>query len=212
MNKAGILIICMTLISQVSVNSMKTKPYDMQAMKSDEQYDIATLGSGCFWCTEAVYERLKGVQKVISGYSGGKVINPSYKEISSGRTGHAEVCQIYFNPEQISYEELLDVFWHTHDPTTLNRQGNDVGPQYRSIILYHSENQKEAAFKSRARIDSEGTFSDPVVTEIVPYVDFYKAEDYHQDYFLNNPRQPYCTHIVKPKVEKFKAKYQDKLK
>ena len=173
---------------------------------------IATFGSGCFWCTEAVFERLEGVEKVINGFSGGNIKNPGYKEISTGRTGHAEVCQIYYDPEVVSFEELLDVFWHTHDPTTLNRQGNDVGTQYRSVIFYHSEEQKRLAEKSLAAMSVSGTFADPIVTEIAEFSDFFEAEAYHQDYFRNNPNQPYCTFVVKPKVDKFKAKYQDKLK
>jgi peptide-methionine (S)-S-oxide reductase len=184
--------------------------YVIMETKSEE--NVATFGSGCFWCTEAVFEGLKGVEKVVSGYSGGHVKNPSYREVTTGRTGHAEVCQIYFDPEIITYQELLDVFWHTHDPTTLNRQGNDVGPQYRSVIFYHTPGQKEAAEKSRAAMDASGTFDDPIVTEITEFNSFFEAEEYHQDYFLNNPGQPYCTFVVKPKVDKFRAKYQDKLK
>ena len=181
-------------------------------MKTEHNKEIATFGSGCFWCTEAVFERLEGVDKVISGYSGGEVKNPSYREVTTGRTGHAEVCQIFYDPEVISYEELLDVFWHTHDPTTLNRQGNDVGTQYRSAIFYHNEDQKRLAAESKAAMDASGTFDDPVVTEITEFTAFFEAEDYHQDYFENNPNQPYCTYVVKPKINKFKAKYQDKLK
>lgn len=181
-------------------------------METGNKDTIATFGSGCFWCTEAVFERLGGVEKVISGYSGGEVKNPSYKEITTGRTGHAEVCQIHFDPDIISYDELLDVFWHTHDPTTLNRQGNDYGSQYRSVIFYHSEEQKRRAELSRSAMNASGSFSDPIVTEIIVFDNFHIAENYHQDYFDNNPSQPYCTFVVKPKVDKFKAKYQDKLK
>jgi peptide-methionine (S)-S-oxide reductase len=140
------------------------------------------------------------------------VKNPSYREVCTGRTGHAEVCQIHYDPDVISYGELLDVFWHTHDPTTLNRQGNDVGTQYRSVIFYHSQEQKQLAEKSKAEMDASGTFDGPIVTEITAFSNFYQAEGYHQDYFKNNPNQPYCTLIVKPKVDKFKAKYQDRLK
>lgn len=180
-------------------------------MQKKKKEEIATFGTGCFWCTEAVFEKLEGVIEVESGFSGGKVKNPSYREVCAGRTGHAEVCQIRFDPEIISYEELLDVFWHTHDPTTLNRQGNDVGTQYRSVIFYHSEEQKRLAEKSRAEMEKSGLFKDPVVTQITAFEAFYPAEDYHQDYFRNNPDQPYCIFVVKPKVEKFKAKYQDLL-
>ncbi len=185
---------------------------DPEKMNEQKKYEIATFGSGCFWCTEAVFERLDGVNRVISGYSGGHVRNPTYKEVTTGKTGHAEVCQIFYDPMIISYEELLDVFWHTHDPSTLNRQGNDQGPQYRSAIYYHSEEQKRMAEESKKAMQISGTFSDPIVTEITEFTDFYKAEDYHQDYFKNNPNQPYCTFIIKPKVDKFSAKYQDKLK
>ena len=181
-------------------------------MEPEKKDSIATLGSGCFWCTEAIYENLEGVDKVISGYSGGSIKNPSYREVTTGRTGHAEVCQIYFDPGVISYAEILDVFWHTHDPTTLNRQGNDMGTQYRSVIFFHSAEQKKIAEKSKNSMQSSGTFRDPIVTEITEFEDFYKAEDYHQDYFKNNPNQPYCTFVVEPKVAKFRATYQDKLK
>jgi peptide-methionine (S)-S-oxide reductase len=181
-------------------------------MNEMKEYAIATFGSGCFWCTEAVFERLKGVEKVVSGYAGGHVKNPSYKEVTTGRTGHAEVCQIYFDPSVISYEELLEVFWHTHDPTTLNRQGNDRGPQYRSVIFYHDADQQRKAEASKRDMDASGAFNDPIVTEVTAMDVFYEAEGYHQDFFANNPNQPYCTFVVKPKVEKFTAKYQDKLK
>ena len=178
----------------------------------NKNLEIATLGNGCFWCTEAVFERLEGVERVVSGYSGGHVKNPSYKEVCNGTTGHAEVCQIHFDPNTISYDEILDVFWHTHDPTTLNRQGNDAGPQYRSAIFYHSEAQKESAQASKDKMDNSGEFNDPIVTEITEFNIFYEAEDYHQDYFANNPNQPYCTFVVAPKVKKFNAKYSDKIK
>ena len=181
-------------------------------MNTENDNTVATFGTGCFWCTEAVFERLEGVEKVISGYSGGNVKNPSYREVTTGRTGHAEVCQVWFNPEIISFEEILDVFWHTHDPTTLNRQGNDVGTQYRSAIFYHTEDQKQQAERSLKAINASGSFDDPVVTEITEFSGFYEAEDYHQDYFENNPSQSYCTFVVKPKVDKFKARYQDRLK
>lgn len=203
MQRAGFIVILAILIF---LESFTIK------MESREKDRVATFGAGCFWCTEAVFERLEGVEKVVSGYSGGSVKNPSYREVTSGRTGHAEVCQIHFDPNIISYEELLDVFWHTHDPTTLNRQGNDVGTQYRSVIFYHSEQQKRLAEESMASMDASGTFADPIVTEITEFCNFYEAEDYHQDYFRNNPNQPYCTFIVKPKLEKFRAKYQDRLK
>ena len=174
--------------------------------------EIATFGNGCFWCTEAVFERLEGVERVVSGYSGGHIKNPSYKEVCNQTTGHAEVCQIHFNPNMISYEDLLDIFWHTHDPTTLNRQGNDVGTQYRSVIFYHTENQKHAAENSKSKMDGSGEYNNPIVTEMTEFTNFFEAEDYHQDYFANNPNQPYCTFVVAPKVKKFSSKYGDRLK
>lgn len=181
-------------------------------LESNNNLEIATLGNGCFWCTEAVFERLEGVDRVISGYTGGHVKNPSYKEVCNQTTGHAEVCQVHFDPDVISYDELLDVFWHTHDPTTLNRQGNDVGTQYRSAIFYHTEDQKNAAEDSKNRLNVSGEFNEPIVTEITEFINFYEAGNYHQDYFSNNPNQPYCTFIVAPKVKKFSSKYPDKLK
>ena len=170
--------------------------------------ETATFGSGCFWCTEAVFQQLKGVASVVSGFSGGHVENPTYEHVITGRTGHAEVCQIEFDSDEISFEELLEVFFNTHDPTTLNRQGNDVGTQYRSVILYHSEEQKETAERVKADLDSSGTWKDPIVTEIVPFERFYKAEDYHQNYFRNNPNQSYCRFVIAPKVDKFEKVFK----
>ena len=174
--------------------------------------EIATFGNGCFWCTEAVFQRLNGVEKVVSGYMGGTLKNPTYEQVCSGTTGHAEVLQITFDPEQISYNELLDVFWATHDPTTLNRQGNDVGTQYRSVIFYHNDEQKELAQKSKKELDEAGAFGDPIVTLIDPVSEFYPAENYHQDYFNRNGQQPYCNFVVRPKVDKFQKVYKEKLK
>jgi peptide-methionine (S)-S-oxide reductase len=209
-----IFVINSILIIYNTSYSQKIKQNEMGNMNETNNADleIATFGAGCFWCTEAVYERLNGVEKVISGYSGGHVKNPSYKEVCTGTTGHAEVTQIYFNPEIISYEELLDVFWQTHDPTTLDRQGNDIGTQYRSVIFYSNEKQKKTAEESKRNIDMSGTFKDRVVTEISPLINFYEAEGYHQDYFKNNPNQPYCSVVIAPKIKKFTAKYQDKLR
>jgi peptide-methionine (S)-S-oxide reductase len=174
--------------------------------------DKATFGNGCFWCTEAVFQQLEGVEKVESGYAGGHVKNPTYKQICTGTTGHAEVLQIVYDPQKISYEELLEVFWATHDPTTLNRQGNDVGTQYRSIIFYHNEEQKQLAEQYKKEIDASGTYDKPIVTYIEPLPDFYAAEDYHQNYFLNNSEQPYCAFLIRPKVEKMKKVFGDKVK
>jgi peptide-methionine (S)-S-oxide reductase len=171
-----------------------------------------TLGSGCFWCTEAVFQRLNGVESAVSGYSGGKTKDPFYKEVTTGRTGHAEVVQVTFDPAVISLEEILEVFWKTHDPTTLNRQGNDVGTQYRSAIFYHDSAQKEVAERLKKALDESGAWGDPIVTEITPFEVFYPAENYHQDYFNENGSQPYCQFVVAPKVKKFKEVFADKLK
>lgn len=170
--------------------------------------EFATLGGGCFWCLEAMFETLPGVKAVTSGYAGGHIANPTYKQVCEGNTGHAEVVQIEFDPARISYEKLLEAFWDAHDPTTPNRQGNDVGSQYRSIVLYGNETQRLAAEKAKA--SAAGRFSDPIVTEIVPLTKFYAAEGYHQEYFKNNPRQPYCMMVVRPKLEKFKQAQQAK--
>lgn len=174
--------------------------------------EIATFGNGCFWCTEAVFQQLKGVDKAESGYAGGHVDNPTYKQVCSATTGHAEVIQITYNPDEISFEELLQVFWETHDPTTLNRQGNDVGPQYRSIVFYHNEEQKELAEKYKQELDKSGAFDDPIVTIIEPLTNYYPAENYHQNYFINNGSQPYCAFLIRPKVDKFKKVFKDRLK
>ena len=168
-----------------------------------QETEKATVGGGCFWCTEGVYQEVPGVLSVTSGYAGGEVPNPTYAQVCSGQTGHAEVVQIEFDPKKISYEKVIDLFWKAHDPTTLNRQGADVGTQYRSIILYENEAQKEAAEKSKAAAASH--FKSPIVTEIVPLKEFYKAEDYHQNYSENNPNNPYVQGVVEPKVAKFKA-------
>jgi len=169
--------------------------------------ETATLGGGCFWCTEAIYQMLPGVKSVASGYAGGTTENPTYKEVCTGRTGHAEVIQIAFDPKQVSYEKILETFWQAHDPTTLNRQGADAGTQYRSIILYNSDAQKAAAEKSKA--EAQKHFDRPIVTEIVPLKKFYQAEGYHQNYFRSNPDQPYCRAVILPKVEKFEKKLEE---
>lgn len=174
--------------------------------------ETVTFGSGCFWCTEAVFEQLKGVSSVVSGYSGGHVENPSYEQVTTGRTGHAEVCQIQFDPEQISFEDMLEVFFNTHDPTTLNRQGNDVGTQYRSVIFYRTEDQREIAERVKTELDNSGTWKTPIVTEIVPLEKFYPAEDYHQNYFRNNPNQGYCRMVIAPKLDKFEKVFKLKIK
>ena len=178
---------------------------------NDNNLDIATFGAGCFWCVEAVFQRMQGVEKVVSGHMGGNTLNPTYREICTGTTGHAEVAQITFDPSVISFEELLEVLWTTHDPTTLNRQGNDKGTQYRSAIFYHSEDQKAAAEKSIIEVAGK-LYDDPIVTEITPATTFYPAENYHQDYFNSNSYAPYCRFVVAPKVSKLREKFAHKLK
>ncbi len=177
-----------------------------------ETLETTTLGAGCFWCIEAVYQELKGVQSVVSGYMGGAVDNPTYNQVCSGTTGHAEVAQVKFDPEIISYAEILDVFWVTHDPTTLNRQGADVGTQYRSAIFFHTEEQRDKAELSKQQADAASLWPDPIVTEIVPATEFYEAEDHHQNFYLQNPSQPYCFVIIDPKIHKLRKTFQDKLK
>lgn len=174
--------------------------------------ELATFGGGCFWCTEAIFLRVKGVESVKSGYAGGKVKNPTYREICSGLTGHAEVIQISFNPLLVSFEELLEIFWNTHDPTTLNKQGADEGTQYRSVIFYHNESQKNLAEQYKAQLEASRIFKKPIVTEISPLPEFYKAEDYHQDYYALNQGQGYCQYVIRPKVEKLKKQFENKLK
>ena len=185
----------------------------MGSNSNDKNHKTATLGTGCFWCTEAIFQNLEGVISAVSGYSGGHVENPTYEEVCSKTTGHAECVQVTYDPSVIGYEELLEVFWRVHDPTTLNRQGNDVGPQYRSIIFYHDEKQKAIAEKSLKETEASGLWPDPIVTEISSFTKFYKAEDYHQEYFDRvGGRNPYCTYVVAPKVEKFKKEFKGKLK
>jgi peptide-methionine (S)-S-oxide reductase len=177
-----------------------------------QELDKATFGAGCFWCIDTVLRKLKGVESVESGFSGGFIKNPPYREVVQGRTGHAEVAQISFDPQMISYQELLEVFWQVHDPTTLNRQGADVGTHYRSIILTHDKAQADIAKAMRSKLDQSDVFKDPIVTEIKPYEAFYPAEEQHQDFFANNGNMPYCTFVIKPKVDKLKRLFADKLK
>jgi peptide-methionine (S)-S-oxide reductase len=174
---------------------------------TSNQTERATLGGGCFWCTEAIFQMLPGVKSVTSGYAGGTKADPTYKEVCTGTTGHAEVIQIEYDPKKVSYEKVLGTFWEAHDPTTLNRQGNDAGTQYRSIILYSNEAQKTAAEKSKA--EAQKHFSKPITTEIVPLKAFYASEDYHHDYYRSNPNQPYCRAVILPKVEKFEKKLKE---
>lgn len=193
-----------------SMNEITTKSNTMTT--DNNSLDTATFGAGCFWCVEAVFQRMTGVVGVASGYSGGAIKNPSYKEVCTGRTGHAEVVQVYYNPQEVTFKELLEVFWVAHDPTQLNRQGNDVGTQYRSVIFYHNDEQKQLAEHYKNKLNEEQAFKSAVVTEISPFTEFYKAEDYHQNYFNENGSQPYCSFVVAPKVEKFKKVFADKVK
>jgi peptide-methionine (S)-S-oxide reductase len=179
---------------------------------SENGREVATLAGGCFWCLEAVYNQLRGVLSVESGYAGGHIPNPTYKQVCTGGTGHAEVVQIEFDPQTLSFRDLLEVFFTIHDPTTLNRQGADVGTQYRSAIFYHTPEQKEAAERIIAEMKAEEVWDSPIVTEVAPLKEFYPAEDYHREYYQNNPAQPYCQVVIAPKVAKFRQKYLEKLK
>ncbi len=201
--------------SQAKRNTMDLTQKELTTQSTQPLKDgleTATFGAGCFWCVEALFQDLDGVKSVASGYSGGQVDNPTYKQVCAGTTGHAEVIQITYDPKVISFPELLEVFWQTHDPTTLNRQGADVGTQYRSAIFYHTPEQKELAEKYKKELDASGAFAKPIVTEIAPFTKFYKAEEYHQNYYKNNPEQGYCSYVIRPKVEKFQKVFKDKLK
>jgi peptide-methionine (S)-S-oxide reductase len=183
-----------------------------ETKETGKKLDTITLGAGCFWCVEAVFQELKGVEGIVSGYSGGHIENPTYEEVCSKTSGHAEVCQLYYDPALVSIDEILEVYWKTHDPTTMNRQGNDAGPQYRSVIFYHNPLQKEKAEYYKKIIDSSGAYDAPLVTTIEPFTRFYAAENYHQNYYKTNPNQGYCTYVIQPKVEKFRKIFKDKLK
>ena len=202
MKTIGVYSIFGLLLGGIAASAAQTNIMD----KSTHPTQTATLGGGCFWCTEAIFQMLPGVKSVASGYAGGTTENPTYKQVCTGNTGHAEVIQITYDPQAVSYEKLLETFWEAHDPTTLNRQGADSGTQYRSIILFNSEAQKLAAEKSKA--EAQKHFSSPIVTEIVPLKKFYQAEGYHQDYYRANPNQPYCRFVIQPKVEKFEKKLE----
>src|SRR5437879_2100447 len=195
--KLSIICALLALTAPACYRAEKTASIQGDSL-SMAKLDTATFGAGCFWCVEAVFQNLKGVQSVVSGYSGGNTQNPTYEEVCSGGTGHAEVCQIAFDPLQISYSDLLEAFWKTHDPTTLDRQGSDVGTQYRSVIFYHTPEQRKIAEEYMKQLDSNGTFSSPIVTEIVAYSNFYKAEEYHQNYFNEHGNQPYCMLVIRP--------------
>lgn len=207
----------LVLLSFVVSSTIFAQSAEKESLRKQSRKEIvmeeATFGNGCFWCTEAIFEQLKGVSKVSSGYMGGKIKNPTYKEVCTGLTGHAEVIHLKFDPSVISFAELLEVFWETHDPTTLNQQGADKGTQYRSAVFYHNEAQKDAATAYKKKLEEAKIWSNPIVTEITPASEFYIAEDYHQDYYnQNNGANPYCTMVITPKVEKFKKVFADKLK
>jgi peptide-methionine (S)-S-oxide reductase len=177
----------------------------------DNSTETATLASGCFWCTEAIFKRLKGIKSVLPGYSGGAVKNPSYDQVCMGITGHAESIQIKFDPSIISFEKILNIFWYTHDPTTLNRQGNDIGTQYRSAIFFHDEKQKDIAERSKRDLEKKGVFKNPIVTEITPFKNFYVAEDYHKNYYDTHQEAAYCNFIIEPKIQKLLKQYKDEI-
>jgi peptide-methionine (S)-S-oxide reductase len=206
----------LTILFLLSISACKTQTTTKTEVKMDKPNTLniqtATLGGGCFWCVEAIYNSLKGVLEVTPGYSGGHTVNPTYKEVCTGTTGHAEVCQIMYNSDSIDFKQLLEVFFTVHNPTTLNRQGNDVGTQYRSIILYNTPEQKTTAENYIKELNNSGIFEDTIVTQLEPFKVFYKAEDYHNNYFENNPNQPYCQMVISPKVDKFKKVYKEKLK
>jgi peptide-methionine (S)-S-oxide reductase len=179
---------------------------------NNNKTEITTLAGGCFWCTEAIFKRLKGVRSILPGYAGGTIENPSYDQVCSGETGHAESVQIEFDPKVISFEKILDIFWHTHNPTTLNRQGNDVGTQYRSAIFYHDLEQKEIAEKSKKELEEQGLYKDSIVTEITPFKNFYVAEDYHKNYYEEHQDAPYCNFVIDPKMQKLLLNYRNDLR
>lgn len=206
------IIILAALFFACAIKDAEAVNNSMTNQSKLDTMEIATLGAGCFWCVEAVFQRLEGVERVQSGYSGGHLKNPTYKEVCTGSTGHAEVLQVHFNPSIIRFEDVLEVFWKTHDPTTLNRQGGDVGTQYRSSIFYHTLAQKEIAEKYKKQLNDEKVWPDPVITEIVPFESFYPAEDYHNNYFNLNGDQGYCRMVIAPKVEKFEKVFKSKLK
>ncbi len=211
---AGVIVLMSCTNPNKGIQSKSSQSNQNQKTKNMEtkNLDTATFGGGCFWCVEAVYQQLNGVISVASGYAGGQRANPTYEQVCSGASGHAEVIQIVYDTTKISFDELLQVFWTVHDPTTLNRQGADVGTQYRSVVFYHSEHQKETTQSYIEKLNKEHAFANPVVTEVSPITTFYKAEDYHQNYYNDNQNQPYCSFVIQPKMEKFKKVFGDKLK
>ncbi len=210
-------IFCSGILGIVALLGCNQSNLQTQMLGSKNYYmsmktDTATFGTGCFWCTEAIFQELKGVQKATSGYSGGHVANPSYEQVTGKKTGHAEVIQVVYNPEEITFDDLLEVFWQVHDPTTLNRQGADVGPQYRSAIFYHNQEQKDKATHYKEELDKSGAFNSAIVTEITQFKQFYEAEAYHQNFYTNNPNYGYCSYVIKPKLDKFRSVFKEKLR
>ncbi len=214
LSKIFLIIPVILIVIGCKIDYLKSNKKEIVKMNNTNpaKLDTATFGEGCFWCTEAIFERVKGVISVESGYSGGIVKNPTYEQVCTGTTGHAEVSQIVYDPSVISYDELLKMFWKTHDPTSLNKQGADTGTQYRSVIFYHNQEQKEKAEYYKDELNKSGAFNKPIVTEITKFEHFYKAEDYHQNYYDNNPNAGYCSFVIAPKVEKFEKVFKDKLK
>jgi peptide-methionine (S)-S-oxide reductase len=195
-----------------SLNAQNLSAMQQDNISDQSNTEQATFGAGCFWCVEAIFEELKGVKSVVAGYAGGEIKDPTYQQVSSGTTKHAEVTRIVYDPSVVTYQQLLEVFWHTHNPTTKNRQGADVGPQYRSVIFYHNEEQKQIAQKSMEETDASDLWSDPIVTEIEPIKNYSKAENYHQNYYENNPNAGYCTVVIAPKLKKFRKEFSHLLK
>src|SRR5690554_5597458 len=206
------------MLTVFSCGSSPSQSSDMKSTilpsedRQNQNRETATFGAGCFWCVEAPFLQIKGVEEVVSGYMGGTVPHPTYEQVCTGETGHAEVCQITYDPDQISYTELLEIFWTIHDPTQLNRQGQDIGTQYRSAVFFHDNTQKQLAESYKEKLNQANAYDAPIVTEISPVSTFYKAEDYHQNYYNENPNQPFCRLVVRPKVEKVKEVFKDKLK
>ena len=209
----SIILLCISLFGCAQPKTdKKLATMNKETIPNGAKTDTATFGEGCFWCTEAFFQRLNGVYHVLSGYGGGFVKNPTYEQVCDKNTGHAELARIVYDPTKISYDELLEVFWKTHDPTTKDQQGNDVGPQYRSVIFYHNEEQKQKAIHYKDVLNKSGAWDRPIVTEIEPFKDFYPAENYHQNYYNDNQNQGYCRFVIAPKLEKFEKAFKDKLK
>lgn len=194
------------------MNTFKNEPVSKEILQGHDKFDTATFAEGCFWCTTSFFQQLKGVKEVVCGYAGGFTPHPTYEEVCTGTTGYAETCNIIYDPKEVSYDLLLEAFWESHDPTTLNRQGNDIGTQYRSVIFYHNEMQKQKAEMYKQRLNAEGAYDKPIVTAIEPYSKFYVAENYHQDFYENNPNQPYCRIVIRPELARFREVFKEDLK